>query len=424
MQGKTTFILTDKDTGRVVDKREEKNMATDFIKDVFNMPRFALIGGNLNTGISKMLPMYNYLLHGLILFDCNIPEKKDDYIINGRYNMIATAGDVYSGTSTTRGTFNQNLSGEIENGYRFVWDFSPERAVGTIRCASMTSSQMGNQGGVIANALDLSNNSASKALAIPSGVSTNYMMYRNKCYYYYNLTNSSKTVNIYRYSMADPDSIGINSTRSLKLEETYSLPLPYVANFTFPNTSEGRFYVSHLSLGSGVISITSGYVDLDSKEFVQVTPTTISVPVKGVSSYSMKTAIYNNQIYIFHNSNIYVVEYDGTLVKAIPINIISMSAFAIKDNRLLAAGSASSGNYYIALLGGDEIIYLPNVSAFSNYDITEHEDVKYPYIVQRNDSYLYINLRTDYMATINNLSEPLEKTDRHALQVQYEITDG
>ena len=102
MQGKTTFILTDKDTGRVVDKREEKNMVTDFMKDVFNLPRFALIGGNLNSGLAKMLPMYNYLLHGLLLFDCNIPEKKDDYIINGRYNMIATAGEVYSGTDTTR----------------------------------------------------------------------------------------------------------------------------------------------------------------------------------------------------------------------------------------------------------------------------------------------------------------------------------
>ena len=36
---------------------------------------------------------------------------------------------------------------------------------------------------------------------------------------------------------------------------------------------------------------------------------------------------------------------------------------------------------------------------------------------------VYIMLRTDYLATINNLASPLEKTDQHALQVRYEITN-
>lgn len=423
MQGKTTFILTDKDTGRVVDKREEKNMVTDFMKDVFNLPRFALIGGNLNSGLAKMLPMYNYLLHGLLLFDCNIPEKKDDYIINGRYNMIATAGEVYSGTDTTRGTFNQNLSGEIENGYRFVWDFAPERAIGTIRCASLSSLQMGNQGGVILNALDVSNNSASKALAIPANVTTNYVMYRNKCYYFYSLTNSNRTVNIQRYSIADPDSIGITSTGTLKLEETFSLSLPYAADIPFPNTYEGRLYMSQLATSSGLRLIYSGYVDLDAKTFVQITPTAIRTPVNTGTSYAIRIAEFNNQIYLGYSSNVYIFEFDGTLVNTIQMDIKNFSNFMIKENQLSIGGVGSNGNY-IALFGGDKITYIPYSNAYADYVITEHEDVKYPYVAQYYRSNLYINLRADYMATINNLSEPLEKTDRHALQVQYEITDG
>ena len=423
MQGKTTFILTDRDTGRVVDKREEKNMVTNFMKDVFNMPRFALIGGNLNNGIAKMLPMYDYLLHGLVLFDCNVPEKKDDYMINGRYNILASAGSVYSGTDKSRGTFNQNLSGETENGYRFVWDFAPERAVGTIRCASLSSSQTGDKGGIIANALDITNAVGNKALATASSVSHNYMMYRNKFYYYYNFLNSNKTLNIHRYSLADPDSIGIKSTRTLKLEESYSLELPYSFTIAFPNVYDGRFYLSRLVYSGGVLNLTTGYVDLDSKEFVQITEPSIPTPVTSSNVSYGVVAVYNNRIYFGYNSKVYVFEFDGTLVRTISLNTTSLNGFAIKDNILLVGG-AVSGGYCLALLNGENPVYLTNAGAFASYDIMEHEGVKYPYIAERNGSNLYIMLRMDYMATINNLSEPLEKTDRHALQVQYEISDG
>ena len=433
MQGKTTFILTDRDTGRVVEKREEHNMVTNALRDILAMPKIGLFCCNMANNLKGYLPMYNNLLHGLMLFGDNIPEKSDDYLRNGRYNVIATAGSAYTGTDAKRGTFNASQSGEFENGYRFVWDFAPEKAIGTIKCASLSSLQSGNQGGsfsaggVLASAFDITNSSSNRAFAITGSTSGYYMMnYGENCHYFYDLSSSSSTsrITVRKYRMADPDSIGICTKYNSVLEKTHTVSVPYNVRRTFPNVYEGRFYLFCPYGSSGKLTIRVAYIDVETGQYTLLTQDSDIVTDLSGSDYSKCfCAVFNNQLYFAVNSKLYVYNFDGTLAKEIQLSISSNPSFFLKNGKLGLIAHYSPTNSPCYIIPGSEPIYLPNITSYDYYCPHENDHIKYPYVAASYSSTIYIMLRTDYLATINNLSEPLEKTDKHALQVRYEITN-
>ena len=80
----------------------------------------------------------------IMLFDENIEENPEIIFKPVNVNIVGHAGSAYSGTNVMRGSYNTNESGEIENGYRHVWDFGTDKANGTIKCLSLTSLNGGN----------------------------------------------------------------------------------------------------------------------------------------------------------------------------------------------------------------------------------------------------------------------------------------
>ena len=75
MHGKATLILTDKDTGRVVEQREEHNLVTNALNSIFAQPPTLAYYSESRRVFNGYLPMYENLLKGLILFGDAIPEK-------------------------------------------------------------------------------------------------------------------------------------------------------------------------------------------------------------------------------------------------------------------------------------------------------------------------------------------------------------
>lgn len=436
MHGKTTFILTDKDTGKIVEKREEHNMVTDALKDIMNIPRIGMLYGNFINYFNNFLPFYNIILHGLVLFGENIPEKKDDYIMDGRYDIVGTAGAAYTGTDLKRGCFNSNESGQIENGYRFVWDFSPERALGTIKCASLSSLQTGNMGGTFSagttlmNVYDAANTTSSRISAFDSNTTGQYgMNYGKNCHYFYvHTSNSATSITLNKYRQIDVDAIGICSNRTSVLESSKVIPTPFGVRTVFPNVYDGKLYIFNVYyLGSSqkFIKIKVGEIDVETGECRSIVDDDIELNIPGANSNvsSSIPALYNNQLYIAHGSTIYVHNLDGTLVKTISTKMTDPNKFFLKDRKLHLICRHAEYNFPCYMVLDDELRYLPIISSFQNESFFDNENVKKPYVATSSGSYLYLMMRTDYLATINNLSEPLEKTDQHALQVRYEITD-
>ena len=142
------------------------------------------------------------------------------------------------------------------------------------------------------------------------------------------------------------------------------------------------------------------------------------------SSYTFcYAAFHNEQIYIVYNSDLYIYAVDGTLKKQYKLLVSSVTAMFLKDDKVWMCAKYSATQTLCYVLIEDEPVYLPNISMFDNYQLHENKNIHYPFVAANSGQNLFIMLRTDYLATINNLSEPIEKTDQHALQVRYELTE-
>lgn len=151
MKGHTIIELTNTETG---EKRtyEDDNMVTNFLE------QFCIPTGPLNYNLYAMLASYasqkdsstpsNAALNieqphcftkGLLLFENEIDEDAGNIWPRKGNKMIGQAGDIsYSGSNTRAGSYNSIESGPVENGYRYVWDFTTSQANGQISCACLT----------------------------------------------------------------------------------------------------------------------------------------------------------------------------------------------------------------------------------------------------------------------------------------------
>lgn len=151
MKGHTIIELTNTKTG---EKRtyEDDNMVTNFLE------QFCIPTGPLNYNLYAMLASYasqknnssksNAALYieqphcftqGLLLFEDEIDEDADNIWPRKGNKMIGqAAGFSYSGSNTRAGSYNAVESGPVENGYRYVWDFTTSQANGQISCACLT----------------------------------------------------------------------------------------------------------------------------------------------------------------------------------------------------------------------------------------------------------------------------------------------
>ena len=151
MKGHTIIELTNTETG---EKRtyEDDNMVTNFLE------QFCIPTGPLNYNLYAMLASYaaqkndstqssaalnieqpHCFTKGLLLFEDEIDEDADNIWPRKGNKMIGHAGtNSYSGSDTRAGSYNTTESGPVENGYRYVWDFTTSQANGQISCACLT----------------------------------------------------------------------------------------------------------------------------------------------------------------------------------------------------------------------------------------------------------------------------------------------
>ena len=151
MKGHTIIELTNTETG---EKRtyEDDNMVTNFLE------QFCIPTGPLNYNLYAMLASYaaqksntyrddaalsieqpHCFTKGLLLFENEIDEDADNIWPRRGNKMVGQAtNSSYSGSNVRAGSYNATESGPVENGYRYVWDFTTSQANGQISCACLT----------------------------------------------------------------------------------------------------------------------------------------------------------------------------------------------------------------------------------------------------------------------------------------------
>lgn len=435
MHGKATLILTDKDTGRVVKQIEEHNMVTNALNRIFTLPPVLAYHSESRRFFNGFLPMYQNLLKGIILFGENVPELADNIIAGDKYSIIATAGDEYAGADAMRGSFNANQSCEIENGYRFVWDFAPEKAVGTIKCISLTHRLMGNRGDLrcagapsyfIINPSDLSDSNYNTDALLFRGEGTTFLQKGKNTFYSYVV--ESKAVRILKYRVNDPLALKICDKLLPVLESETQISLNLNAGLTstafcFDPISEKIYAVESASaMVNGIAHYRMRYAIINPFTCVNEYETDWIITEAKYRMSSYKTAIFGGKYYSCGPDNIIsVCSLSGALEKEIDAGITNFYNFCIFNGKVAAECKLNENGRrcLYELENPKNLIHQPEILQ----RIIESNEIRYPYCYVSYTNLVNIMFRTDYLATINNLSTPLEKTDRHALQIRYEITN-
>lgn len=148
LTGTMTVELTNVDTGEVTAVTEE-NMVTDAVNHILGlnpMGVFYEIGESID-GVKwqeAFLPICPNAIGGILLFSKALEERADNiYSLSDNLPVAYASNNVNSTANLARGSMNQTESKKLDNGYKFVWEFTPSQGNGTIAAAALTSAQGG-----------------------------------------------------------------------------------------------------------------------------------------------------------------------------------------------------------------------------------------------------------------------------------------
>lgn len=146
-KGKTIIELFDAKTGRLTQRTEDRNMATNFITAFYEQ------GGITNPSAFGAANVRNdalrYLLGGLLALDTALTEDADNLRIPAGVAMTANGGVgiVNTGNPAELGSYNELESGWNQDGsYKMVYNWNQSQGNGTIASVALTSLYNGIQG--------------------------------------------------------------------------------------------------------------------------------------------------------------------------------------------------------------------------------------------------------------------------------------
>lgn len=438
MKGKATFTLTEAKTGRTVKQFTEHNMITDAVKRILDPPdHTVLYNFDYCASLKKMMPISQTLFGGIILLGNNIEESAGNVMLTKDCIPIATAGGAYSGTNVMRGSLNENESYQTANGYHFTWDFATDKANGTIKCAALTSRIFGNTG--------FANEDSSGCLTLNpeniSTISTTTVKYFNAegqyvgtfekyVHTYFKRISGSKNLEFVRLKSFDPTAVGVNDVVDISsyaqpyFSTQVEIPINYdLYNRWFLNVStKVLYFFTDAYSDNGQYKV--GYAGISMTDF-SVADTGTWVLSKTYSS-QRATAIYDGKLFVAGDEKVEIFSSSGELLRSYSRSLSPACYFYTVNGVLyFTDGSRVMMAYY-----NGELYTFNNPNAYS---YMYSADIEAPYFasayvniysnlsgVSQNP---YLGLASNFLATINNLSEPLEKTNEHTLKITYDITN-
>lgn len=431
MKGKTTFTLCDAQSGRIIKQIEKHNMVTDAVQNILRFPKYAIARGlSPSAALGSFLPIYKNLMGGLLLFENNIEENAAQCRLPANNRIIGHAGDEYAGTAEMRGTLNRNETYATEDGYHFTWDFATDKANGTIRCASLTHRLFGNiatseglgDGTLFINPNIPERTSLVSCVELASCDGEFVGNFKKNIYTFMGLTDNVLWIKNVR--ALNPDSIGICDTTAQVVESQRTVEIPFV-----PASGGHNIFVNHAERAVYYFNLEYVSEEATAVKYFSVDPVTAVLLSQGRTVIPKKiaaiqnAAVFGGRLYVMHQYGSAVYTLSGETLRSFEGNTnMSYSCFY---------------EYCGAVYG---IVQIGGALMLRNYD-ADHcplircestigcygTDITYPYSINTNRGgysvSAYLTMGTSYLATINNLSEPLEKTNSQTLKVTYDITN-
>lgn len=151
LKGEMTIELTDTSTGEVETVVEE-NMITNAVNHILGLNPMGIFY-NVENPLDPldwdegMLPICPNMIGGILLFSKPLEENADNiYVKSDNLPVAYASNNVNSSANVARGSMNQTESKALDNGYRFVWEFTPSQGNGSIAAVALTSARGGLNG--------------------------------------------------------------------------------------------------------------------------------------------------------------------------------------------------------------------------------------------------------------------------------------
>ena len=145
LKGEMVIELTDTNTG-AVETVQETNMITEAVNNILGLNPMGIYlkaSGEYDNSVlwnGTLLPICPNMIGGILLFPAVLEEKADHLYEQGKNLPVAYASNnVNSGSNVARGSLNQTESKKLDNGYKFVWEFTPSQGNGNIAAVALTS---------------------------------------------------------------------------------------------------------------------------------------------------------------------------------------------------------------------------------------------------------------------------------------------
>lgn len=152
LKGTMVMELTDVNTMETETIMEE-NMITNAVNNILGlnpMGIFYKASGEYDDSVlwnGTLLPICPNIIGGILLFPKALEENIDNiYVQSDNFPVAYASNNVNSTANTARGSLNLTESKALDNGYKFVWEFTPSQGNGTIAAVALTSSQGGQNG--------------------------------------------------------------------------------------------------------------------------------------------------------------------------------------------------------------------------------------------------------------------------------------
>ena len=470
IKGRTIFELTDVNTGKV-ERYEDTNMVTNALQyylETYGMFANVILANDVIRG--KRL--WKNLVGGLFLFDKNIEENVENTFMPAGVSMIGNGSiDISnSGDVTELGSYNSTERGLQDDGsIKFVYDFSTQQANGKIACACLTSASGGYIGMGNASGNYITNSNRPMYYGQESVVKKRYPMffYGNNlriahCFAY--ATYADDTIcyvdpSSVKYDSASSESHWSNTgkikvyklranfkTISIKdyqnfdksqVLETYDIDIPqeildYMGTSTDKTLINGDAYEKSIFITfnkSGEFIRKSSFVWVMK---IDENMTATAYKITNNTGYDIYAG--DNDKILYHNGYAWVIL--NGIYKLVGIKYTDSTQIIDDNIELNGTNSAQvigKGLLLEPYTNGRQKIYdienhtlkiiNANYSGFYIMNFTDRQGVYIKaYAYDSSDVYYALMKDDRYLATINNLAEPVVKTSSKTMKVTYTLT--
>ena len=461
IKGTTEILLTDVNTGKIEQYKNE-NMVTKAIPEIFNNNiegmLFTVQGSGTTNFTDNILPLCRNAIGGILMFQDALVEDEDNIFAPSSNQVTGYASnDVNSTANQMRGSLNLTESTKLENGYKFVWDFTTSQGNGTISALALTHKfggigYFGDTYNMSSKQLRMKNVSLSG-----SGIRANYYLdvveVNFEGNYMYSISMDTSNQVVIRKIRKCFRQIGLNFTLQddgdQVLDTQTLVPTTFInastsnGYFEFHDGEDGYWYGfmgSSNSSGSATVKwIKIKKSDFSFSEGTWTLPNTLIYQLGYRSGYGGSPIRYVQSI--MRNGYLYMMHYNRTGMYKINANNaadITWIPFGFTTN---FSGGSNYGYTYIWKLGdriiGSDFNILADDTIIKTTNWTSFDYVCTPmfqygpyclvfgrYAYSSNYStYKNIWLMTPYLATINNLSTSVIKTADKTMKITYTVTE-